>query len=233
MPNWVENHVYLKGDPEQIQTLLERVKNDEYGLGTIDFNKIIPMPESLSIESGSRTIDGLKAYRDFILVFTLCGTINLDKVLDPPQQSEELFLEQRKDIEPDVFKLGKQAYQNQMLYGAKDWYDWCNMNWNTKWNACGYEPGQDYSKGEYLWFQTAWDQPEPILVTLSEMFPEVEITHEWANEDFSMGSGQITYRAGEAISEYYPTEDAELREFALSVWGFDDQDNMMEMEDLT
>ena len=70
MPNHVENHIEFSGDTRQIKTMLESIKNDEYGIGTIDFNKIIPMPESLHIEAGSRTDQGLKAYRDFIEVYT-------------------------------------------------------------------------------------------------------------------------------------------------------------------
>ncbi len=231
MPNWVENHLYLYGDPKQIQKLKEAVKYDCYGPGTIDFNKIIPMPESLNIESGSRTIDGLKAYKAFIAVYTLCGTINMDKLLCVPAESEEAFLAQRTDIKPEVFQLGKQAYLNELRYGAKDWYDWCNLHWNTKWNACGYEEGRDYSQGDCLWFQTAWDRPEPIIEKLSEMFPEIEMTHEFANEDISMDCGRVTYLAGKAIDEYYPVLDAEAAAFARSVWGWDENKKNIEMEE--
>ena len=32
------------------------------GIGTIDFNKITPMPENLNIECGSNTDDGINLY---------------------------------------------------------------------------------------------------------------------------------------------------------------------------
>ena len=233
MPNWVNNHLYLNGDPDQIRKLMDSVKYDQYGPGTIDFNKIIPMPEALNIESGSRTTDGLKKYKAFISVFTLFGTINMDKLLSPPVESEKVFLEQRSDIDPEVFQLGKQAYQNQLRYGAADWYGWCNTNWNTKWNACGYEEGHDYSQGDCIWFLTAWDRPTPIIEKLSEMFPDIEIKHEFANEDFGMECGSVTYLAGGITDEYYPIGDEETKSFALSVWGLEDEDCTMEMEDLT
>lgn len=66
MPNHVENIITLKGDEKKIREMLEAIKNDDYGLGTVDFNKIIPMPESLNIEAGNRTDRGLKANSDFI-----------------------------------------------------------------------------------------------------------------------------------------------------------------------
>lgn len=55
MPNHIENRISLAGDKEQIAAMLEQIKSDKYGLGTIDFNKIRPMPETLDIEAGSRT----------------------------------------------------------------------------------------------------------------------------------------------------------------------------------
>ena len=78
MPNHIENRISLAGDKEQIAAMLEQVKSDKYGLGTIDFNKIRPMPETLDIEAGSRTDRGLKAYREFLERYVygknaLCG----------------------------------------------------------------------------------------------------------------------------------------------------------------
>lgn len=70
MPNHVANHISLQGDPEKIRSMLEAIQSDELGVGSVDFNKIIPMPKSLNIEAGSRTDRGLKAYRNFIEVYT-------------------------------------------------------------------------------------------------------------------------------------------------------------------
>ena len=61
MPNHVENNIILKGDKQKIREMLEAIQNDDYGLGTVDFNKIIHMPESLNIEACSETDRGLKA----------------------------------------------------------------------------------------------------------------------------------------------------------------------------
>lgn len=50
MPNWVQNNIKFSGDTAEIKKMLEAIKNDEINFGSIDFNKIIPMPESLNIE---------------------------------------------------------------------------------------------------------------------------------------------------------------------------------------
>ena len=70
MQNHITNSITLSGNKEKIAEMMENIKNDEVGVGSIDFNKIIPMPESLNIEAGSRTDRGLKAYRDFIEAYT-------------------------------------------------------------------------------------------------------------------------------------------------------------------
>ena len=55
MPNHVENHIEFNGDKQQIDAMLNKIGSDKYGTGTIDFKKIISMPETLNIEAGSRT----------------------------------------------------------------------------------------------------------------------------------------------------------------------------------
>ena len=45
MPNHVTNVLTLHGEPEQIRAMLEAIQYDDLGIGSVDFNKIIPMPE--------------------------------------------------------------------------------------------------------------------------------------------------------------------------------------------
>lgn len=71
MANLIENRITLHGDSAQIRAMLEAIQNEEVGVGSVDFNKIIPMPESLDIEAGTKTIRGLKAYQDFIQMYTV------------------------------------------------------------------------------------------------------------------------------------------------------------------
>lgn len=56
MPNHIINTIRLKGDREKISELLESVKDNRFGIGSLDFNKVIPMPESLQIETSSSII---------------------------------------------------------------------------------------------------------------------------------------------------------------------------------
>lgn len=55
MPNHITNRIKFLGEPERIRAIMEAIKHDEMGLGSVDFNKVIPMPESLNITAGSIT----------------------------------------------------------------------------------------------------------------------------------------------------------------------------------
>ena len=216
MPNHVTNVIRFTGDRILIPKMLNEIKSDEYGVGTIDFNKLLPMPPSLDIEAGSRTDKGLEVYKDFIDVYTLMGTLEKD-LLDIPEESEKKFLEMRKDVDAETWRLGKAAFQNHQRYGASTWYDWCWDNWGTKWNAYGYDEGYDYSDNDSLCFQTAWNAPHPVIAKLAERYPDLKIEHCWADEDIGSNCGRYCYEGGERTEEYYPESNVDCIEFATSV----------------
>ena len=66
MPNNVFNRLELKGKPALVREILEAIQDDELGPGSIDLNKIIPMPPALLIDEGSVTHTGYEAVRDFL-----------------------------------------------------------------------------------------------------------------------------------------------------------------------
>lgn len=230
MPNHVTSIIKLTGDRKKIEEMLEAVKTDEIGIGSLDFNKVIPMPESLNITSGTATERGYEAYKGFMEVYTLFGTTNMDSILHVPPSSEDAFLRQRPDIDRSEFELGKQAFQNEMRYGATTWYDWCINNWGTKWNSYGYDYF-DRSDPSTIGFHTAWSAPHPIIEKLAKRYPEVSIEHQWADEDIGYNCGRRIYENGACIEQYLP-EGEEATEFAMNLLGYGDSEETMEEQSL-
>ncbi len=221
MPNHVTNIVKFNGNADRFQEMLERIQNEEYGRGSIDFNKIIPMPESLNIQAGSMTRRGLEAYQGFIEVYTLAGTRTGLDLLNIPKASEDAFLKMRPDIKPEDWALGRAAFQNIQQYGAPTWYEWCVQNWGTKWNAYNCNAAPDANTMSFL---TAWSAPHPILQKLSEMYPDLVVEHQWADKDIGANCGQRTYQGGDILDEYYPDYGKRSVEFACQVMGAEPED---------
>lgn len=68
MPNHVTNVIALNGDRKQIRELLERIKNDEYGVGTVDFQKILPMPDEVykeNLSAAEKAVHGKNNWYDW------------------------------------------------------------------------------------------------------------------------------------------------------------------------
>lgn len=97
------------------------------------------------------------------------------------------------------------------LGGFPLWYEWSVENWGTKWNC--YE--QEHSHDGFQ-FQTAWDTPLPALESLSDAFPDVKITVQYADEDTGNNCGTYVLQNGSIIEQ----EEGDYQ-FACELWGYD------------
>ena len=214
MPNHVTNVLAIRGDSKHVAEFLERIKNDKNGVGSVDFNKIIPMPAELSITAGSKTDGGLRKYREYI-----SGCMFEDRVTDADQlvlsdKREQMYLKAHADIDEEEWALGKTAYDNIRKYGSPTWYEWSVKHWGTKWNAydCSYDEADCK-----LTFLTAWSAPHPVVAALAAMYPALYIMHEWADEDIGQNCGRYEYYGGERTDEYFPLSEKSCIEFAADV----------------
>ncbi len=214
MPNHVMNRLHLSGEKSRIDELLKSVKGED---SVLDFNRIIPMPETLNIECGSRTDRGLKAYKDFVYVYTFAGTEEKD-LLNIPKEKEEIFLKTRPDIKHDEWELGKAAFQNEQKYGAATWYDWARRSWGTKWSAYNAEIVEDNT----IMFNTAWSRAIPVIQKLAENFPDIQFEYCWADEDLGVNTGTAEFEDGEIIhDEFFDAQSKEAYELAADLWNID------------
>ena len=215
MPNHVKNKLTFEGKKKDIEALLDFIKNDEGGL--IDFNKIIPMPPELNIESSSEADKGLRVYKDYLLARK---STNVTEIFDYPDKHEDSVIQHLRKIKKfkkdnkETWDLGVKAYNNLKKYGHTDWYSWCSKEWGTKWNAYSIASGF-----AFIEFETAWSPPTPVINKLARMFPFIRITHEWADEDLGRNCGKCDYEGVYGYVEEPDIYSREAYEFAAKVWG--------------
>ena len=209
MPNYVKNILSFDGDPVQVDRLFSTIQGEN---GPMDFNKLIPMPSELEIESGSRTAAGFKKYMEFV------ADTGFSTEMEPA------YLTAHPEIDREEWDLGKQTYQNIQKYGCPTWYEWRIQNWGTKWNASGAE----VLDGR-LSFLTAWNAPKQILEKLSQMFPSITIHHVWADEDIGHNCGDRTYKNGTVTQEHLPTGQ-EAVELGCDLWNIDPEEFLSESQ---
>ena len=197
MPNWVRNNITFLGKEKDIKSLLAFVKTD---INDFDFNQIIPMPEELNLDEGSAAETAVACAKA-----RKAGKKTCDRL-------DEWSLKERSFDE--WADLGDKYLRNIETYGVRSWYDWRVSNWGTKWlptNVCVNE----YSVS----FDTAWSFPEGIYSKLAELFPDVMIQVDFADEDLGTNCGRAGFNGFEPCTTW--VEFVDDIEFACDVWGYD------------
>lgn len=186
MPNHIANRLEIIGTDEQINSVREFLKGEPFEDGKeclIDFNKIIPMPKELNVESGSEGDLG----ESILLGYNRYGR-------EFYQRNLENFNSLNEDRKNRVIELGKQYLSNIVKYGFRTWYDWAINNWGTKWNAYSIRS----ENKNIIFFDTAWSNVLNLIKELSLKFPEVEFYYKWADEDCGHNCGEAEVINGES-----------------------------------
>lgn len=197
MPNWVQSYVEFSGNQDNIEKVFNEIKRSDSEASDeriFDFNRLVPMPTALNVESSSTSS---LAYAYYMV--KKFGQVPPDSYMD--KQTILDRVEKNINVSTmEMFNLGKRQKENVDKYGATNWYDWCCRYWGTKWNAC------DVSRSDNtLWFQTAWSWPEPIMDKLAEICAKynVEFEGKWADEDCGSNTGEFSSEKGKLTYEYF------------------------------
>jgi hypothetical protein len=226
MPNHVTNNLIVSGvSPERLTEILEKISGYQHyepeyegdkaedKFRAIDFNKIIPMPESLNCISGS---DGDTA------LLAVYG-IGINRYFGTGQQeAKELLAKMDEKRKEDAIKLAEIYKHNYEEYGCTTWYEWCCENWGTKWNAYSTERNENEIR-----FKTAWATPCKIIKELSKQYPDATFSVSYADEDLGQNCGRYTLHNGELLEEWYPEGEESLR-FACEITGYDYEEELQE-----
>ena len=239
MPNWVTNHLTITG-PNAEQVVIDIT--NEAGPGEIpsrelDFNKIIPMPESLKVPAGSITNAVISAYlykNKELHTKKLETSLNNTQFFgrfdvrehdeDTYQKLIENYCNKEKSeyspsyTEEEFMELGKQLLDNLEQYGCLDWYGWSNANWGTKWNA-----RTILVENNIIIFETAWSDVRDLICKLSEKYPENHFEYMWAEEQIGNYVGRATFHKGAEIEMIdYEDWSKEAYEQAFDLVGGED-----------
>lgn len=143
MPNHVTNIIELECSRERSKEIMEFLRADGQDYGSVDFNKLIPMPESLNITSGSETDRGIEIYltavnpntkdyglekmssNEFDLLVTMLNNERMFGKYDS-NLSDERIASFTKYVSFETYvQTGRTAVDNFRQYGATTWYEWC------------------------------------------------------------------------------------------------------------
>ena len=229
MPNHVTNRLQVSGDRAEILRMLEEIKQEEAGIGSVDFDKVIPRPRSLEIPWGFSTSRCMELYLtsinpaaiwypgdkaepgEFGRIMACLGNKNygLKECLSPEktEETEKQVIQQGKfSCRKEMESMGRKAVTNVLLHGAVTWFDWSLEHWGSKQNSYGYEGiDQVAAKEGKLVFYTAGACADKIVQKLSEQYPALFFSYQWADEDFGSYVGEKEYEAGAEVFCNIPT----------------------------
>ena len=220
MPNHITNILRIEASEELTAQIKSEIRSvDEDGeTRHIDFNKILPMPESLMITSGSTTENGIAIlkYRDGDdrKIREIMGYAWGKEFATPEDLIEHMIVKGSANLEE-----AQKALDNERLYGCRDWYGWATSNWGTKWNAYS----TNDTDVDEVTFETAWSNPYPVIVALSAKYPEAVFHMRFADEDFGHNVGEYSLKSGYVVNQNIPEGGSEeALELAADITGYED-----------
>lgn len=205
MPNHITNILTITGEKKQVETCFRVIRGSE-DEQHIDFNKIIPMPETLHITSGSSVDNAIDIIQNNDKKFEMMMEYPWVKE-EGIKTIEELKSKIKARLSQKDFDEARIAIINEEKYGFRDWYSWSNANWGTKWNA--YD--QILEDENTIRFDTAWASPYPVIEKLGEMFPSLHFCVEYADEDLGSNCGTYEFDGGICIGVYQPDGNEALQ----------------------
>lgn len=210
MPNHIQNKLKITGKDFDIQKVLDHIKGEDCEDGTrvrIDFNKIIPMPNSLHIDSDSWVS---------LIESQFSDSQSIKSFLDKVTNNRNFKFKYDDSVDKQVDNFAK-GIKNYLKHGYASWYGWACKHWETKWNA--YQQNDRRDTENVIFFQTAWAAPLELIKKLSKMFPAVTIDFKFSSEDTGYYGAHIKLKNGGLIFENTPEKGSKAAYgLAFELW---------------
>lgn len=211
MPNWVKTIV--KTNSEVLKDVMSKYSDE----GSFSFDKVIPMPKDLEIDSGSSGELGMMYLflesKDDIFkmkinkVFHSLNSFHSDIYRDRRfEEIENKFEKYKKDSNfSKSIELAKKYISNYDKYGHATWYQWCNDKWGTKWDLRSFQNNENT-----MIFCTAWGFAGNVILELSKKYPDAIFKCKFADEGIAENSGIVSIQDGRVIKERYQLSSKEI-----------------------
>lgn len=226
MPNHTANNFTITGPKDTILSFIERAKDknpDELEPQQLSFHSFLPMPSELRHTTSPTRIQTQEEV-DYAWA-------------DWNKRKEAGTLAHHEKDRP--WGLGITMEQAMCLidkYGVTNWYDWCNTNWGTKWDCYdvtewSVHENDDGTASATIYYETAWSPVTRFWMKVSEMYPDCEFFHEYADEGGAF-LGHETIQGGTLMHEeeldWNSDDGIELREGLGRYWPDEDEENVDE-----
>lgn len=200
-------------------SMLQEVRAEGQPLGSIDFNKLVPMPPELNMEADRRTDAGLKLYRKFLKTSTLVSIATLHATSEKREAAVREHLKRWEKVDPELWALGKKAYQNIQKYDVPTQYEWVRLHWGCLVNAEQCVPLD--ANAHTMEFHTFLCPVPKIVAALSQRFPTQTVTYSWSGGKPVQHLGRMVFRDGRAVSIDVPEDELALAcAMSSGVWRF-------------
>jgi len=190
MPNYVYSQLYISCEKKYKKEL---IKFRDFAKGyrggmfdeetLLDAHKFIPYPKKyLEADRLRGKLDLVRYEKD-----------ELKKAFMKKELSKEDIIAYNDDDFKDGFNSGG--------------YNWCCSNWGTKWGFCDVSLEEEQEDELHYSFSTAWSQICPVILKMSEMFPNLEFTYTFEEEGVAF-AGEQTFFNGEMTCDDDTTEES-------------------------
>lgn len=145
---------------------------------------------------------------------------SLNHFFPTPQELRDTVAGSVRDGSDEALALAKQEVSNMEKYGHKNWYDWNNANWGTKWGACEISVNNLTNKELSISFESAWSPAGGLIENISGQYPKLIFSISFTEESNAFAGWAIFHKGlvvneGEILQDLSPKLNRLYEEIGL------------------